>query len=55
MSEPVSEAKFPARWENTGNGPVLALRAAERLEITQQRQWLAEQFPKQPNRQFYFG
>ena len=51
-SELVSEAKFPASWENTGNFVRLGLRLRFWLVIQQAIQWFAMQFPTHRNREF---
>ena len=51
-SELVSEAKFPASWENTGNFIRLGLRVRLLARLREQIQWLTTQFPTHRNREF---
>ena len=51
-AEPISEAKFPASWENTGNFVRLASECDYWLEINSRIQWFKTQFPTHRNREF---
>ena len=52
LSEPVSEAKFLASWENTGNFVRLSLREQLLTLNGDGIQWLTGQFPTHRNREF---